>query len=151
MVLSYYLKMIGIETVLISTSDMNEIFEQMVHIKENDLFFAISFAEYSLRTLRALEYANEKKASIITLTDGKYSPMNMYSSCNLWAKIGQMSIVDSMTAPLSVIYSLTAQLAERLGEQVKDNMKQLELVWENNDVYGNDALIAQSHKKDEKE
>lgn len=146
MILSYYLKMIGLETVLINTSDMNEIFEQMVHIKERDLFFAISFADYSLRTLRALEYANEKKASIITLTDGKYSPMNMYSSCNLWAKIGQMSIVDSMTAPLSVIYSLTAQLADRLGEQVKHNIKQLEEVWENNDVYGDDNLIAQSMK-----
>lgn len=146
MILSYYLKMIGIETVLMNTTDMNEIFEQMVHIKEKDLFFAISFADYSLRTLRALEYANEKKASIITLTDGKYSPMNMYSSCNLWAKIGQMSIVDSMTAPLSVIYSLVAQLANRLGEQVKDNMKQLEEVWENNDVYGDDTLIAQSMK-----
>lgn len=140
LILSYYMKIIGIDVVLINTTDMNEIFENLIHVNEKDAFIGISFADYSLRTLRALEYVNEKNATIITITDGEYSPMNMYSSCNLWAEIGKMSIVDSLTGPLTLVNALIAMLSERLGDKAKDNIAKLDQVWKSNDVYGDDSM-----------
>ena len=64
------------------------------------MIIGISFPRYSMRTLKAMEFANNRNAKVITLTDSVHSPMNLYSSCNLIAKSDMASIVDSLVAPL---------------------------------------------------
>ena len=63
-----------------------------------------------MRTLKALEFASNRKAKVITLTDSIHSPMNLYSSCNLIARSDMASIVDSLVAPLSVVNALVVAL-----------------------------------------
>ena len=75
----------------------------MVRIGKEDVIIGISFPRYSMRTLKALEFANNRSAKVITITDSIHSPMNLYSSCNLIADSDMASIVDSLVAPLSVI------------------------------------------------
>ena len=111
--LGFYFHLLFNQVHLLHTNSSSELFEQMIHISEEDVIIGISFPRYSMRTLKALEFANNRKARVITLTDSIHSPMNLYSSCNLIARSDMASIVDSLVAPLSVINALVVALCMR--------------------------------------
>lgn len=138
--LSFYLNMIRGSVHLLRTTSVSEMFEQMIRINEKDAIIGISFPRYSMRTLKAMEFANDRNAKLITITDTVYSPMNLYSSCNLLAKSDMVSIVDSLVAPLSVINALVVALCLRRPQEVKENLEQLEYAWENYQVYLSDEI-----------
>lgn len=83
--LAFYLNFMFDDVILLHTNSSSELFEQMVRIGKEDVIIGISFPRYSMRTLKALEFANNRSAKVITLTDSVHSPMNLYSSCNLIA------------------------------------------------------------------
>ena len=126
--------------ILLHTNSSSEIFEQMVRISREDVIIGISFPRYSLRTLKALEFANHRSAKVITLTDSVHSPMNLYSSCNLIAESNMASIVDSLVAPLSVINALIVALCMRRQDEVADTLESLEQIWDEYQVYENDEI-----------
>ena len=138
--LSFYLNLIFDNVRLLQTNNTSEIFEQMVRIGEQDVIIGISFPRYSMRTLKALEFANNRNAKVITLTDSVNSPMNLYSSCNLIAKSDMASIVDSLVAPLSVINALIVALCMKKQGEVIDTLSSLEKIWEDYQVYNNDEI-----------
>ena len=125
---------------LLRTTSVSEMFEQMIRIDENDAIIGISFPRYSMRTLKAMEFANDRNAKVITITDTVHSPMNLYSSCNLLARSDMVSIVDSLVAPLSVINALVVALCLKRPEEVKQGLEMLEDVWNNYQVYLNDEI-----------
>lgn len=127
--LSFYLKIIFPRVVLAASSNTSELFEQMLRVNENDVVIGISFPRYSMRTLKAMEYANNKNAKVIAITDSMYSPINLYSSCNLFARSDMASIVDSLVAPLSLINALIVALCMEKRDDVIDNLESLEKVW----------------------
>ncbi|MBO5291571.1 MAG: MurR/RpiR family transcriptional regulator [Lachnospiraceae bacterium] len=138
--LSFYLNMIRPNIVLLRTTSVSEIFEQMIRIGEEDAIIGISFPRYSMRTLKAMEFANDRNAKVITMTDSVHSPMNLYSSCNLLARSDMVSIVDSLVAPLSMINALVVALCLKCPEEVKSNLENLEQAWMNYQVYLNDEI-----------
>ena len=138
--LHFYLNMIRGNVVLIKTTSVSEMFEQMIRVGEKDAVIGISFPRYSMRTLKAMEFANDRNAKVITITDSIHSPMNLYSSCNLLARSDMVSIVDSLVAPLSVINALVVALCLRRPDDVKRNLETLEDVWNNYQVYLNDEI-----------
>ena len=95
---------------------------------------------YSMRTLKAMEYANEKRASLIAITDSEYSPMNMYCSCSLWAKSDMITIADSLVAPMSIINALVVGLYIRNENSVRDNLGRMEDLWNNLQTYRGDEF-----------
>ncbi len=138
--LHFYLSMIRGGVVLLKTTSISETFEQMIRINERDCFIGISFPRYSMRTLKAMEFASDRNAKVIALTDSVNSPMNLYSSCNLLARSDMVSIVDSLVAPLSLINALVVALCLRCPEEVKKNLELLEETWDNYQVYLNDEI-----------
>ena len=138
--LHFYLNMIRGGIILVKTTSVTEMFEQMIRIGGEDAIIGISFPRYSMRTLKAMEFANDRNAKVITITDSIHSPMNLYSSCNLLAKSDMVSIVDSLVAPLSVINALVVALCMKQPETVKNNLETLEEVWNNYQVYLNDEI-----------
>lgn len=138
--LNFYLNMIRGSVVLLKTTSVSETFEQMIRIDEQDAMIGISFPRYSMRTLKAMEFANDRNAKVIAVTDSVHSPMNLYSSCNLLARSDMVSIVDSLVAPLSVINALVVAMCLKRPEEVKDNLKNLEEAWNNYQVYLNDEI-----------
>ena len=138
--LHFYLNMIRGNVVLVKTTSVSEMFEQMIRVGEKDAVIGISFPRYSMRTLKAMEFANDRNAKVITITDSIHSPMNLYSSCNLLARSDMVSIVDSLVAPLSVINALVVALCLRRPDDVKRNLETLEDVWNNYPVYLNDEI-----------
>ena len=93
-----------------------------------------------MRTLKAMEFANDRNAKVIAITDSAHSPMNLYSSCNLCARSDMVSIVDSLVAPLSVINALVVALCLKCPNEVKKNLEMLEDTWNNYQVYLNDEI-----------
>lgn len=138
--LHFYLNMIRGDVILLKTTSVSETFEQMIRITEKDAMIGISFPRYSMRTLKAMEFANDRNAKVITITDSVHSPMNLYSSCNLLARSDMVSIVDSLVAPLSLINALVVAMCLKRPEEVKKNLKNLEEAWNNYQVYLNDEI-----------
>ncbi|MCI8986267.1 MAG: MurR/RpiR family transcriptional regulator [Lachnospiraceae bacterium] len=138
--LNFYLNMIRGSVVLLKTTSISETFEQMIRIDGQDAMIGISFPRYSMRTLKAMEFANDRNAKVITVTDSVHSPMNLYSSCNLLARSDMVSIVDSLVAPLSVINALVVAMCLKRPEEVKRSLKDLEEAWNNYQVYLNDEI-----------
>lgn len=138
--LSFYLNLMFDNVRLLHTNSSSEIFEQMVRINEEDVIIGISFPRYSMRTLKALEFANNRNAKVITITDSIHSPMNLYSSCNLIADSDMASIVDSLVAPLSVINALIVALCMKKQKEVAKTLTTLEEIWDEYQVYENDEI-----------
>ncbi len=138
--MAFYFTLIFENVHLIQTSSSSEIFEQMVRISKDDVIIGISFPRYSMRTLKAMEFANKRNAKVITLTDSVHSPMNLYSSCNLIADSDMASIVDSLVAPLSVINALIVALCMKKQRQVASTLEMLEDIWDEYQVYENDEI-----------
>jgi DNA-binding MurR/RpiR family transcriptional regulator len=132
--------MVRDNVILVDSTGTSEIFEQMLRINENDVVIGISFPRYSMRTLKALEMANDKNAKVITVTDSIHSPMCLYSSCNLFARSDMVSIVDSLVAPLSLINALIVAICLKQPEDVKRNLESLEFAWDNYQVYLKDEI-----------
>lgn len=138
--LHFYLNMIRDGVVLVNTSSVSESFEQMIRISEKDCFIGISFPRYSMRTLKAMEFASDRNAKVIAITDSEHSPMNLYSSCHLLARSDMVSIVDSLVAPLSLINAMVVGLCLKRPQEVKKNLEVLERTWNNYQVYLNDEI-----------
>ena len=139
--LGFYLNLMFDDVRLLTTNSSSELFEQMVRIEENDVIIGISFPRYSMRTLKALEFANNRSAKVITITDSIHSPMNLYSSCNLIADSDMASIVDSLVCTaLSVINALVVALCMKKQKEVAGTLTMLEDIWNEYQVYENDEI-----------
>lgn len=145
--LGFYFNLLFDNVHLMHTNSSSELFEQMIHISKDDVIIGISFPRYSMRTLKALEFANNRNAKVITLTDSIHSPMNLYSSCNLIARSDMASIVDSLVAPLSVINALVVALCMRKQKEVTATLEDLEKIWDEYQVYNNDEINLADGKK----
>lgn len=138
--LSFYLNLIFDNVTSVHTNSSSEIFEQLIRIGAEDVIIGISFPRYSMRTLKALEFASNRKAKVITLTDSVHSPMTLYSSCNLIARSDMASIVDSLVAPLSVVNALVVALCMKKQKDVIATLETLEQIWDEYQVYSSDEL-----------
>mgnify|MGYP000077367626 CR=1 FL=1 len=138
--MSFYFNLMFDNVRLLTTNSSSELFEQMVRIGENDVIIGISFPRYSMRTLKAMEFANNRKARVIAITDSVHSPMNMYSSCNLFARSDMASIVDSLVAPMSLINALIVSICLKNSEQVVENIEKINTFVDNFEYSGNDEI-----------
>ena len=136
----FYLNMLRRDVILLDTTSSTEMFEQMIRIDEEDVFVGISFPRYSMRTLKAMEFARDRRAQVIAITDSIHSPMNMYSSIHLLAKSELNGVADSLVAPFSLMNALIVAMCLKNPEQVKDELKNLEDVWTNYQVYAHDEI-----------
>lgn len=132
---AFYLRFLYENVVLIDTSASSEIFEQMFRISEDDVCIAISFPRYSNQTVKALSFAKSRGATIISITDGEMSPIAPYATHLLVAKSSMVSFVDSLVAPLSVINALVAASAREKRDDVYNDFKALEEIWDEYQVY----------------
>ena len=138
--LAFQLNLIFENVKLLQTNSPSELFEQMLHIGEKDVIIGISFPRYSMRTLKALEFANNRNARVVTITDDEFSPINLYSSCRLIAKSDMNSVMDSLAAPMSVINALVVALSMNQRKRLLTNLEELEEVWEDYQTYDGDEL-----------
>ncbi len=133
--LAFYFNLVFDSVVLVDTSSASEMFEQMFRIDENDVCIAISFPRYSKQTVNALRFIADRKAKIIAITDTEKSPIASFANHLLVARSDMASVVDSLTAPLSLINALIVGVTLSRREEVYDNFNKLEGIWDEYQVY----------------
>ena len=133
--LNLNLRMVFDNVKLVQTTSGSEMFEQIMRIGENDVMIAISFPRYSQRTINAVEYARQKKADVVALTDSKMSPIAAYANQLLIAQSDMASFVDSLVAPLSIINAMIVAVARKKQDELTERLRALEEIWDQYDVY----------------
>lgn len=133
--LAFYFNLVFDSVVLVDTSSASEMFEQMFRIGEEDVCIAISFPRYSKQTVSALRFIADRGAKIIAVTDTEKSPIALYANHLLVARSDMASVVDSLTAPLSLINALIVGVTLSRREEVYNNFNKLEGIWDEYQVY----------------
>jgi len=133
--MSLYFNLLFPNIKLVHTNSESEIFEQLIRIGEHDIFIGISFPRYSKRTIKAMQFAQKRGATVVALTDSTFSPLVPCANHLLVAKSDIASFGDSLVAPLSVINALIAATSMRKKEEISENFNLLENIWEEYQVY----------------
>lgn len=131
----FYFRLMFDNTKLISSADASDMFEQAMHINENDVIIGMSFPRYSKNIIKLLEYASKRGATVIGITDSVTSPIVRIADYSLTARSDINSFVDSLVAPFSVVNALIAALGMKQKEYIKKNFEDLENIWEEYGVY----------------
>ncbi len=133
--LAFYLNLMISNVVYVNSSTATETFEQIFRIEEGDVFIGISFPRYSRRTVKAMEYAYNKKATTIAITDNINSPLISFSTNSLIARSDMISFMDSLVAPLSVINALLVAISVKKKDKMITTLEKLENIWSEYQVY----------------
>lgn len=135
----YYLRLITDKVTLVGSVGTSEMYQQMIHVGEGDLFIAMSFPRYASSTIKACKFAHESGAKIIAITDSESSPLNQYADTSLYAFSDMVSFVDSLVAPMSLINALIVEVSNRNLTGVEHTFGKLEQLWASNEVYKKDV------------
>ena len=132
--LGFYLNLLR-ENVHVVEPSGSEVYEQILRIREGDVFIGISFPRYSSAAVKPMRYAKSCGATVIGLTDGEASPFVGLADILLYAKSDMMSFVDSLVAPMSLINALIVAVGSHNDETLAHTFQRLESIWEEYDVY----------------
>lgn len=133
--LGFYFNLIFENVVLIHTTSVSEVFEQLLRISTEDVIIGISFPRYSRRTVNAMQFARDRGAQVVAITDSEASPLASIATHKLMAKSDMASFVDSLVAPLSLVNALIVALGRRKNDDLSNTFRALEQVWEEYEVY----------------
>ena len=145
--LSYNLNLAFDNIRQVDANGASEMFEQILRVDEKDVVIGISFPRYSKRTVRALNFASDRGATVIALTDSITSPLAPYASILLIAQSDMASYVDSLVAPMSLINALIVGVTLKKRNEVEQVFLELEQIWEEYKVY--DKNNVDSAKEDQ--
>ncbi|MDK3309182.1 MurR/RpiR family transcriptional regulator [Clostridioides difficile] len=132
--LGFYLDII-LDNVHIIRMDMGDAFEQIVRINEEDVIVAISFPRYSKKSYQIVNYAKEKGAHVISLTDSLFAPVASLADNTLLVKSNMASFVDSLVPALSISNALAISVGMKEKEDIKQHFDDLEQIWKRYSVY----------------
>lgn len=133
--LGFYFNMMFENVVVAHTNSSSELFEQILRIGEGDVIIGISFPRYSKRTVKAMQYAKDRGASVIAITDADVSPLAEIADYSLMAKSDMVSFVDSLVAPLSLVNALLVAVSRKKSEELAGTFSRLEKIWDEYEVY----------------
>lgn len=85
--LGYYFDLIFGNVHVVSTTSSTEIYEKLLRIGEKDVMIGISFPRYSKRAVEAMQFASDRRARVVALTDSMISPL--VAGCELRAARAQ--------------------------------------------------------------
>ncbi len=133
--LTFYLNLMINNVKDVSRGSVAETFEEIFRVNENDLVIGISFPRYSNRTVKSMEYAHNKGAKTIAITDSKKSPLVGNADVALIARSDMVSFVDSLVAPLSLINAILVAVSLNRKDHIVENLDILENLWNEYQVY----------------
>lgn len=133
--LHFYFRNLFENVTLIQDSSAGSILEQMMRIGPGDVIIGITFPRYSNSTATAIQFAYDRGAKVIAITDSELSPLCRYASATIMAQCEMISFVDSMVAPLSLINALIVAAGHRKNKDLSNNFTELERIWEDYGVF----------------
>lgn len=135
--LGYYFELIFDNVRVINTTSPTSTYEHIFRITDKDVIIGISFPRYSSMAVDAMDFARSRGAHAVAITDSMVSPLVQTADSILIARSDMASVVDSLVAPLSLINALIVATVLKKKEEVSENFRRLELVWNRDGVYTN--------------
>lgn len=111
-------------------------FDQIFRVGEGDVVFAICFPRYSELALKTVQFARDRGATIVGLTDSEMSPVARAAESTLLVHNEMISFVDSLAAPMSMLNALILACARKKGTDVSASFSELEHIWERFSIFG---------------
>ena len=133
--MGYYMNLLMENVHEVRDTSISEVYEQIIRLRDGDVFIGISYPRYSSRTVKAMELAKSAGAKVIGITDGKSSPLADISDICLYAKSDMVSFLDSLVAPLSLINALIVAIGMKCKDSLSDTFSRLEQIWSEYGVY----------------
>jgi len=134
--LNFYLHLIFENVTLVTTNSAGEIFENMLRIGPGDVLVGISFPRYSQSTVKGVQFARDRGADVVAITDSAVSPLYSLASSVLLARSDMISFVDSLVAPFSLLNALIVAVGHRKNADIAQTFNRLESIWEEYGVFG---------------
>ncbi|MGK9181790.1 MurR/RpiR family transcriptional regulator [Priestia filamentosa] len=131
--LQYYFQFLLDKVELIHS--IETVSERLYDLNKDDVVIGISFARYTKSTIQVLEYAKEREASTIAITDNLLSPLIPYADTPLTASSQMPTFIDSFVAPLSLINALIISVGRGREEKFQNKLESLEEIWEKFDIF----------------
>lgn len=133
--LGFYLDVMLDNVKVLNNTGVNSLFEQIIRVKEDDVFICISFPRYSSSSIDATKMVKEKKAKIIAITDTEASPFCELADVVLLAKNNIVSFVDSLVVPMCMINSLILNIGAKEKNEIVQYFNDLEDLWDKHSIY----------------
>ena len=133
--LDFYFRNLFDNVRLVCSTATSEMFEQLLRVGEGDVVIGISLPRYSGRTVKVMQYAHDRHATVIAITDKEDAPAGKLANHVLIAKSGMVSVVDSLVAAMSVINALVVSIGRRQERLLTQTFENLEHIWDEYDVY----------------
>ncbi|OUQ80580.1 MurR/RpiR family transcriptional regulator [Flavonifractor sp. An100] len=133
--LTFYFNLIFDNVVEVSANTASEVFERLLRVGEGDVVIGVSFPRYSSRTVQAMNFARDRGATTIAITDSEASPLAPLGTYLLKARSDMASFVDSLVAPLSLINALLVAVSQKKNDDLAATFQNLERIWEEYGVY----------------
>lgn len=133
--LSFYFNLIFDNVISVAANTASEVFETMLRVGAEDVVIGVSFPRYSSRTVQAMNFARDRGATTIAITDSEASPLAPISNYTLKARSDMASFVDSLVAPLSLVNALLVAVSQRKNDELARTFQNLEDIWDEYGVY----------------
>jgi DNA-binding MurR/RpiR family transcriptional regulator len=111
---TYVYRLFRTNSVLLQ-NQLGSVIDDLRDIGPRDLLIAISIAPYAAETIQAVEYARERRARIVAITDDPLSPIARAADVVLPVAVGTPSFFHSTTAIMALAQALLALLVARGG------------------------------------
>ena len=133
--LAFYFNLIFENVCLVSANTASEVFESLLRVGEGDVVVGVSFPRYSSRTVQAMNFARDRGATTVAITDSEASPLAPISHYTLKARSDMASFVDSLVAPLSLVNALLVAVSQKKNDDLAHTFRTLEEIWDEYGVY----------------
>ena len=133
--LSFYFNLIFDNVISVAANTASEVFETMLRVGAEDVVIGVSFPRYSSRTVQAMNFARDRGATTIAITDSEASPLAPISNYTLKARSDMASFVDSLVAPLSLVNALLVAVSRKKNDDLAHTFPTLEDIWDEYGVY----------------
>ena len=133
--LGFYFNLIFDNVVNVTAGTASEMFEHLLRVGEDDVVIGVSFPRYSSRTVQAMSFARDRKATTVAITDSEASPLAPICKYTLKARSDMASFGDSLVAPLSLVNALLVAVSRAKNDDLANTFQTLERIWEDSGVY----------------
>lgn len=133
--LGFYFNLIFDNVVNVTAGTASEMFEHLLRVGEDDVVLGVSFPRYSSRTVQAMSFARDRKATTVAITDSEASPLAPICKYTLKARSDMASFGDSLVAPLSLVNALLVAVSRAKNDDLANTFQTLERIWEDYGVY----------------
>ena len=134
--LHFYLHLIFENVTLVTSNSAGDILESILRIGPGDVLVGISFPRYSKSTVKGVQFAHDRGADVVAITDSDISPLYPLASAVLMARSDMISFVDSLVAPFSLLNALIVAAGHRKDADISQIFNRLEGIWDEYGVFG---------------